>query len=191
MLSFFFNNSWAYYAFYIITIIWILEFIIFPNKHKKANYEERRSFFKILALVLVTIVLNFLFGYFNLLLVPNHVLKYIAITLYSLGLLLRLTSIVYLGRSFTRHVQVDQKHYLVSKGPYRYLRHPLYLGLFLLTVSVPLFFGNLLIFSLSVLYMFYILNQRMILEEAALEMTIGAYYTDWKELRYRFIPYIF
>lgn len=191
MLSFFFVNEWPYYVFYIVTVLWLLEFIAFPNKDKASTYNEKKSFFRILALILLTVVLNFVFGYYQWLILTTSWLKYLAIGLFVFGFLLRITSILYLGRFFTRHVEVQERHALVSSGPYLLLRHPLYLGLFLLTTSVPLFFGNMLIYGLSVLWMGYILNQRMRIEEQALEMNLGASYTLWKEKRYRFIPFIF
>lgn len=191
MLSFFFINEWPYYVFYIVTVLWLLEFIAFPNKQKASTYLEKKSFFRILSFILLTVVLNFIFGYFQWFIVSTNWLNYVAIGLFVLGFLLRVTSILYLGSFFTRHVEVQEKHALVSKGPYLLLRHPLYLGLFLLTTSVPLFFGNVVVYGLSVLWMGYILNQRMRLEEQALEMNLGASYTLWKEKRYRFIPFIF
>ena len=191
MLSFFFNNHWTYYVFYIVTVLWLLEFIVFPNKHKQSTYQEKKTFFYILGLILLTVILNFIFGYFGWFIVTTTWLPYVAISLYTLGFLLRVKSIIYLGKFFTRHVQVQEKHALVSKGPYLLLRHPLYLGLFLLTVNVPLFFGNVLLSIISMLWMGYILNQRMLIEEQALEMSLGASYTLWKEKRYRFIPFIY
>lgn len=191
MLSFFFSSHWTYVLFYVTTVLWLLEFVVFPNKHESSNYQEKKSFFYILGLILLTVILNFIFGYFNIFIVETSWLSYVAIALYVTGFLLRITSIVYLGKFFTRHVEVEKTHSLISKGPYLLLRHPLYLGLFLLTVNVPLFFGNVLISVLSMLWMGYVLNKRMNIEESALEMTIGATYTLWKEKRYRFIPFIY
>ncbi|MGA0351367.1 MAG: methyltransferase family protein [Acholeplasmataceae bacterium] len=191
MLSFFFQSHWTYIVFYSVTVLWLLEFIVFPNKHKSSTYQEKKSFFYILSLILLTVILNFIFGFYGWLIVKPSWLSYVAISLYTFGLILRVASIIYLGKFFTRHVEVQEKHALVSKGPYLLLRHPLYLGLFLLTVNVPLFFGNIVISGLSMLWMGYILNQRMHIEEQALEMSLGKSYTVWKEKRYRFIPFIY
>jgi protein-S-isoprenylcysteine O-methyltransferase Ste14 len=88
-------------------------------------------------------------------------------------------------------VAVSADQTLISHGPYRFLRHPLYVGLFLLTVSVPLFFKNIPILLLSMLYMGYLLNQRMRVEEQAMERILGERYRVWKAKRYRFIPFIY
>jgi protein-S-isoprenylcysteine O-methyltransferase Ste14 len=104
---------------------------------------------------------------------------------------LRYISILYLGKHFTRDVEVSKTQTLISKGPYRWLRHPLYLGLFLLTISVPLFFQNWLMTILSSIAMFFMLNHRMNIEETLMEDVIGNTYIEWKKTRYRFIPWIY
>lgn len=195
MLSFFFVNAWPYYLFYIVTILWIAEFVIFPSHLKKQSKQEKKSFFFILQFILLIIVLNFVFGWFQIGTIENQVtqniLNYVGITLYIIGLSLRYVSIIHLGRFFTRNVAVSDTHELISSGPYKILRHPLYLGLFLLSTSVPLFFSNILLTPLAYLLMGYILNHRMTLEEHILETSLGQSYKNWKQSRYKFIPFIY
>ncbi|MGB0535091.1 MAG: methyltransferase family protein [Acholeplasmataceae bacterium] len=195
MLSFFFVNTWPYYLFYFVTILWISEFFIFPSHLQKQTKEEKKSFFFILQFILFIILLNFIFGVFQIgsIQVQNtrEIFNYVAITLYSIGCILRYISIMHLGRFFTRNVAVSQRHELVSTGPYKILRHPLYLGLFLLSTSVPLFFSNIILIPLSYVFMGYILNHRMVLEEHILETQLGTRYKEWKRARYKFIPFIY
>jgi protein-S-isoprenylcysteine O-methyltransferase Ste14 len=40
------------------------------------------------------------------------------------------------------HIQEERGHRVISDGPYRYLRHPMYLGGLLYAVSYPLFLGS-------------------------------------------------
>jgi protein-S-isoprenylcysteine O-methyltransferase Ste14 len=195
MLSFFFVNAWPYYLFYVVTILWIAEFVIFPSHLKKQSKQEKKSFFFILQFILLIILLNFFLGWLQIGTLDNqltqNILNYVGITLYILGLLLRYVSIIHLGRFFTRNVAVSDTHELISSGPYKILRHPLYLGLFLLSTSVPLFFSNILLTPLAYLLMGYILNHRMTLEETILETSLGQSYKNWKHSRYKFIPFIY
>ncbi len=195
MLSFFFVNAWPYYLFYIVTILWIVEFVIFPSHLKKQSKQEKKSFFFILQFILLIIVLNFIFGWLQIGTTENqtvqNILNYVGITLYILGLSLRYVSIIHLGRFFTRNVAISDTHELISSGPYKILRHPLYLGLFLLSTSVPLFFSNIILTPLAYLLMGYILNHRMTLEENILETSLGQSYKKWKHSRYKFIPFIY
>lgn len=195
MLSFFFVNAWPYYLFYVVTILWIAEFVIFPSHLKKQSKQEKKSFFFILQFILLIILLNFFLGWLQIGTLDNqftqNILNYVGITLYILGLLLRYVSIIHLGRFFTRNVAVSETHELISSGPYKILRHPLYLGLFLLSTSVPLFFSNIILTPIAYLLMGYILNHRMTLEEHILESSLGQTYKNWKKSRYKFIPFIY
>jgi len=195
MLSFFFVNAWPYYLFYSVTILWIAEFVIFPSHLKKQSKQEKKSFFFILQFILLIIVFNFILGLMNIGILESDqtrvLFNYIGITLYVIGLSLRYVSIIHLGRFFTRNVAVSDTHELISSGPYKILRHPLYLGLFLLSTSVPLFFSNILLTPLAYGLMGYILNHRMVLEEHILETNLGQTYSTWKQSRYKFIPFIY
>jgi protein-S-isoprenylcysteine O-methyltransferase Ste14 len=178
-----------------VTILWIAEFFIFPSHLKKQSKQEKKSFFFILQFILIIILLNFILGWFQIGILEHsttqNIFNYIGIALYIIGLLLRYISIIHLGRFFTRNVAVSDTHELISTGPYKILRHPLYLGLFLLSTSVPLFFSNILLTPLSYILMGSILNHRMILEENILLTNLGQSYHNWKQSRYKFIPFIY
>lgn len=183
----------SFILFYLITLLWIGEFWFFPNHYKGTDRNETRSFLRILAIILVShgVTITFtVLGWFRLEAL-YHPLWIASLITYPLGLILRYVSILYLGQHFTRNVEVSQSQTLISNGPYRILRHPLYLGLFLLTISVPLFFQNWMMTIVSSGMMFLILNHRMTIEETMMEQVIGEDYRLWKKLRYRFIPFLY
>jgi len=54
------------------------------------------------------------------------------------GLVLRTRSVQTLGSLFTMHIDIRKNHTIISKGPYRFLRHPSYLGalvMYLMTIT--------------------------------------------------------
>jgi len=190
----FFQLSITHVGFYLITFLWIMEFVIFPSKFKSDDYSEQKTFKEILTTIILTILITVIFTYFNLSRLPastHQVFYYTGLFFYALGLILRYTSTLYLGKFFTRNVEVSKDQTLVSKGPYKHLRHPLYLGLFLLTVSVPLFFAQPLLFLMAIWAMGVIINKRMRIEEESMKKVLGQPYKDWLKSRYRFIPYIY
>jgi protein-S-isoprenylcysteine O-methyltransferase Ste14 len=79
---------------------------------------------------------------------------------------------------------------LVSTGPYQYLRHPLYLGLFLITLAFPIFVGNWLALVMGLPLLLIGFSWRMKVEELALTK-INPQYAEWLKQRYRFIPFIY
>lgn len=110
--------------------------------------------------------------------------------MYSIGIILRYWSSILLGQNFSRDVEVSKNQELISNGPYRYMRHPLYTGLFLLTIAVPLFVGNIAVFLLAILLMYNMLNRRILEEERFMEEVLGARYVRWKNERYKFVPFV-
>jgi protein-S-isoprenylcysteine O-methyltransferase Ste14 len=180
--------------FYIANFLWILEFIVFRNKSRKGRYHDRWSFYGLVLTIGLTIAGSIWLnreGWGNWASFPIYRwFQGVALLFYGLGLFLRYFSSRLLGQHFTRHVNVSDSMELVSSGPYRYLRHPLYLGLFLLTIAFPIYLGNFVAIVFFTPIVFVGLLLRMRSEERALEAHIPAYKT-WKKSRYRFIPFIF
>lgn len=178
------------FTFILITILWLIEFIIFPSK-KKLEDSKTSSFSIILLAILFIAFTNAIMFYFDKLLVNSFVLKIIALFIYALGMVLRYYSLILLGKNFSRNVEVSENQELVSKGIYKYLRHPLYLGLFLLVIAIPLYVGNIALFLISIPIMFKAIDIRIKEEEKTMEVIIGARYLDWKKNRYKFIPFLY
>ncbi len=71
-----------------------------------------------------------------------HWTKLVAVALSGLGSALRCWSIRSLGASFTLTLQVEQGQSVVDTGPYRFIRHPSYLGGELALLGLGLLCGN-------------------------------------------------
>ncbi len=177
-------------TFILITVLWLMEFIIFPSKDKSKE-SKTSSFSIILISILLIVIVNGIMFYFDKLLVDRLSLKIIALFIYASGLILRYYSLILLGKNFTRNVEVSENQELVSTGTYKYLRHPLYLGLFLLVIAIPLYVGNILLFIISIIIMFKAIDIRIKEEEKTMEKIIGERYVEWKMKRYKFIPFIY
>ncbi|MFP3488608.1 isoprenylcysteine carboxylmethyltransferase family protein, partial [Staphylococcus sp. SIMBA_130] len=111
--------------------------------------------------------------------------------LYGSGIGLRYWGIQELGRFFSRNVIVEQKVDLVSSGPYRLLRHPLYTGLLLTLVGLPIYIGTWGGGILSFLLLVPALLYRIRIEERMLFDSVGETYHEWGKERYRLIPFIY
>lgn len=190
----FFEFRFEYYLYYTITALWLLEFVFFKSKFKASAYSEKRSFSFISIAIVASIIPTIALVRRELFVLSQPYLtlsSYLGLLLYSIGISLRYIGSLSLGRYFTRGIEIDHDHKLVSSGIYKYLRHPLYLGLFLLGIATPLVYGNYLMIIASILMMGSTLNYRMVLEEKAMEKILGKTYQAWKQKRYRFIPFIY
>ncbi|MBN2359964.1 MAG: isoprenylcysteine carboxylmethyltransferase family protein, partial [Deltaproteobacteria bacterium] len=89
--------------------------------------------------------------------------------------------------SATSRVQEDRGHYVVVSGPYRWIRHPMYLGLCLLGLGSPLALGSwwALIPGVAVALTFV---YRTWQEDRMLKADLAGYAEFARTTRFRLIP---
>jgi protein-S-isoprenylcysteine O-methyltransferase Ste14 len=107
-----------------------------------------------------------------------------------LGLLLRWWSFVSLGRYFTVVLETSGDQPIVTRGPYRVLRHPSYTGLLLAFAGAGLMVGNWLSAAGAVVLILIALLHRLRIEERALTAALGDRYREFAAGRARLIPYV-
>jgi len=108
-----------------------------------------------------------------------------------LGFSLALWSVFVMGIGrFNIQPEVKTRAKLVTKGPYRMIRNPMYSGLIL-------FFGVGIIQSLEIIntavfiLLIIVLLSKIFLEEKYLSSKFGKSYQEYKNKSYRLFPYIF
>ncbi len=174
------------------TLMWWAEFIFFPSSTQ--DKKGQGSFFIIMFSILASIILSISLSRAGIGLVSGtagSIMRTGGLMIYLSGLICRYWSIKMLGLNFSRATEAEESQALVGSGLYSYLRHPLYLGLFLLTTGIPLFLTNYPAAIFSAVIMFASLNKRMQEEEELMEEVIGTRYLEWKAQRYRFLPFIY
>ena len=84
-------------------------------------------------------------------------------------------------------IQGDRGHTVVASGPYRFVRHPMYVGLILLYASMALILGSM--WTLAVVALITILLLwRTALEERTLRQELPGYQEYTAVTRYRLMP---
>lgn len=84
-------------------------------------------------------------------------------------------------------IQEDRGHTVVSSGPYRWLRHPGYLGVLMSYVATPLLLGTPLAF-IPVLFLVGVIVVRTWLEDRTLAEKLAGYRDYTRRVRYRLLP---
>jgi protein-S-isoprenylcysteine O-methyltransferase Ste14 len=107
-----------------------------------------------------------------------------------LGLALRWWSFVSLGKYFTVVVETSADQPVVTRGPYRVLRHPSYTGLLLAFAGAGLMVGNWLSAAGAFVLILIALLHRMRIEEHALTVALGDRYAEFAASHARLIPYV-
>ncbi len=84
-------------------------------------------------------------------------------------------------------IQDDRGHQVVSSGPYKYVRHPMYVGVILSVICVPIVLGSwwALIPGVIIAVLFVV---RTVLEDRTLISKLPGYLTYCQEVQYRLIP---
>src|SRR6202012_4069500 len=90
------------------------------------------------------------------------------IIVYELGFIIRCTAIAQLGKMFTVDVAINKDHTLNTKGLYKIVRHPSYLGLLLILAGIGFSMNSLLNLLIIVIPCFLALSFRISVEEQAL-----------------------
>ena len=122
--------------------------------------------------------------------VPEQPIKAIGYAVFAVGCLVFAYSLVFLRGAFTGNVNpLSEK--LVTDGPYRLVRHPVYLAMLIMCLGLAVGLRSWLGIALSTVVYFPAAVWRAKLEEAALGKKFGE---EWKAYRKRshfIVPFIF
>jgi protein-S-isoprenylcysteine O-methyltransferase Ste14 len=93
-----------------------------------------------------------------------------------------------LGANFSTVLHVRDRHTLVTHGPYRWVRHPMYTVLAMFCLSVLLLTGNLIVGGVPVAALALIVVTRVRREETAMAEKFGEAYQAYMQRTGRFLP---
>lgn len=110
--------------------------------------------------------------------------------LFLAGIGLRIWSRRSLGRFYTFDISVTPEHRVTTAGPYRFVRHPLYLGTFLTAAGLPLITQGWMSVWLFAVPTTAIYGLRLVREDAYLMTAMGSAYRDYAHRTARLIPFI-
>lgn len=117
----------------------------------------------------------------------GEALRWTGVALSGLGFAMRIAAIAKLGSRFSPFVAVQRDHALETGGLYARVRHPGYLGAWLVTLGAMLAFGSALTLPL-VLLMLLLLDGRARREDAVLERHFGEEFHRYRAHTGRFFP---
>lgn len=183
-----------------LSILWfILEFITRMIARKNAipkeddhmaKLKDRWSWWLIAisSILMSGVILGIL--YFKLLPdLPSYLIP-VGIILMLLGIGLRIWAVLTLGKFFTMQVMIFPNHHIIDKGPYRWIQHPSYTGVFITTIGLGLAAGYLVVLVLFFIILVFALGYRIYVEEKALKEKFGDQWIAYSAKTWRVLPWI-
>jgi len=120
----------------------------------------------------------------------SAIIRCIGIVLAFFGFILMNWSIIILGKQFSVDVTIQDNHKLVTKGPYKYVRHPRYTGIILFFGSIPFIFlawGTILL----VLALIIVLLWRIKDEEKLMHQEFNEEWEKYKKRTFSLLPFVY
>lgn len=158
-----------------------------------AERQDRGSRLAVLCAVVLGLLLGILIAY----LAPAATITTGRAVVFWLGILpmyggiaLRLYAVTTLGRYFTTAVATVHEQQVVSRGPYRFIRHPSYTGFLLILAGFGLCFANWLSPVVMVGVALIGFSYRIHVEERLLQKQLGQPYRTYMLRTKRLIPYV-
>jgi len=114
----------------------------------------------------------------------------IGLALFVIGLTIMIVGQVTLSRNYSGTVVIREGHQLIRHGIYRFTRNPIYLGLIVGVIGLPIYVASLGGFLTSLVLIPIILN-RIRLEERLLAEEFQDGFQQYKESTKKLIPFIY
>lgn len=114
---------------------------------------------------------------------------WIGVGLGALGVGLRLVAVLTLRERYTRTLLIQNQHSIERSGPYRWVRHPGYLGSLLCLNGIALASGNLVTFIASLLATLAAYSYRVKVEDEMLVASFGPAYAEYRRQVGALLPF--
>ncbi len=114
----------------------------------------------------------------------------VGLALIAIGLTIELVAQATLWRFYSSTLVIKEDHQLITHGVYRFTRHPIYLGVIMVCIGVPVYTSSLYgLLTMSALIP--IILNRIRMEERLLSEEFGDAYRAYKEATSKLIPFIY
>lgn len=184
-----------YLAITIVNTLFSVFFVAFEGQQLKSPktliHENPMWFLQFQLLPFLNIIIAPLFDSMNVCPLPGgDSLRWAGIAVAVLSFALINLSVMSLGKFFTINLTIQEGHRLIQSGLYRYVRHPRYTGVILMSLSLALVFASAigLLFTLAIMINLIVRIRR---EEKMLSAEFGAEWADYHSRTKALIPFIY
>jgi len=179
------------YCAWVLTEIWVL--ITTYTRSSGGSVRDRGSLILLWVVIFSSICVGTEIGHTR----PHTIfgaadwVRVVSIALMAIGIAIRWTAIMTLGKSFSVNVAIHAKQTVIRTGIFRYVRHPSYTGLLVIFAAMGVHTRNWEALALMTLPSVAALLYRIHVEEIALNEAFGADYADYSKSTKRLIPGVY
>ena len=116
---------------------------------------------------------------------------YTGIVILIVGGIIMIISRIQLGIFAIPVLIIEEEHQLITKGIYKYIRHPMYLGTILALLGPFLAFRSIIMLILTMVFYIVLIIKRMAKEEKMLIDAFGEEYISYMKQTKRLIPLLY
>jgi len=143
-----------------------------------------------IALLLIVLVIAYTYQpYYHIRLIPHlDWLEILGVILCALGISISIWARHHLGKNWSGTPSIQQDHELVTSGPYRLVRHPIYTGLLLAMLGSSLVNDSawIIIFAINC----FVFVRRVFVEEKIMMQLFPHQYREYKKRTKALIPFV-
>ena len=175
----------------VFVAIWLLAAISTKRTVHRESRAQRLRYWVLLVTAYLLLIYGRQLPYpLNLRIIPHAApIAWTAVVLCIAGLLFALWARFILGRNWSSVVTLKEGHELVERGPYRFVRHPIYTGMLAMFFATALVQRHLAGF-VGVLLMFASFWIKLGLEENLMLQQFPERYPEYRQRTKRIIPFV-
>ena len=176
---------------WIIALSWLTFFSYWLISARKVKKVIQRGSNERFGFIIILVVISLLFLHFfpNFHVFPHtRLLQQIGAILCVVGVAFAVWARAHLGKNWNREPSIQEKHELVTSGPYQFVRHPIYTGILLMYIGTSFVAG--LIWLVIFIFLSYKFIQRIRVEEGYMMQLFPQAYPEYKKRTKALIPFI-
>ena len=171
----------------VYAVDYIVPRYINPTYQRQSLRGDRGSFFIISITVILAICTSIVLRMKNLGTLTG-IFQWLGLMMMIAGTSFRQWALIHLGRFFSRTVQIESGHRVISSGPYQWIRHPAYTGMIAQYTGISMALGTWLGALVAFLLVTAGLLYRIQVEEKTLLDSLGDDYRAYANRTSRLFP---